>query len=161
MGWAGTDKVSKKLYAPADGRILKVYKDGNNSFFNFGTANWFIQFVHDVPIREGEFKRGEYLGDSTWDHHHVAINVDGQWHWIQDYLDRGIDLSFWTYGARDNKWAKWSSYPTDLQLPGDPVQDPCEAVKKENEQLKAQVAALQNKISLALFDAQKVVTDLS
>lgn len=128
FGWKGVGSpVTKKLYAPCDGEVLynKIQPDGDQ-YFNFGTKDFYIQFVHDKPLRMGSFKRGELLGESIKDHHHVAINVGGGWHWIFDYMDRNTNLYFWNYPNQNNKWAKWSSYPADLQLPSPIPVETCE-----------------------------------
>ena len=131
FGWGG-GPINKVLYAPCDGTVYtEVATSGNDNYFNFSSPdngegkNYYIQFVHDKSYGKKFYKKGDPLGKSVKDHHHVAIFFNG-WHWIFDYMDRNTNLYWWTYPNQDSKWAKWSSYPTDLQLPVSTPIETCE-----------------------------------
>lgn len=133
FSWNGTGSpINKVLYAPCDGTVFTdTATTGGDNFFNFSSPdngegkNYFIQFVHDKSYGKKFYKKGEPLGESIKDHHHVAINFNG-WHWVFDYMDRNTNLFWWNYPNKDNKWALWTSYPTDLQLPDNIPVDTCE-----------------------------------
>jgi hypothetical protein len=106
------------LLAQADGEITLVKKlsDIKQSYFHYKlTDGSYIQYVHALPYEgKTKFKRGEKLGQSTWHHYHVAINVKGKgWDTILNYMDRSIKLRGIT--GLNPKWTRWSTYP-DLFL---------------------------------------------
>jgi len=108
-------QYGKKLKAPCDGRLERKYGIGTQRGFHFVGDGFDILFHHDIGYNLGDYKRGQDIGESASDHHHIAIKVNGKWDWILNYMDRTVRLSFWSLDNTTNKWAKWETYQ-DLQL---------------------------------------------
>jgi hypothetical protein len=110
-----------KLYAPCDGDVPWQHVSGQLSYFNFNLEDGsYIQFVHSLPTRLGRFKKGNYLGATTWHHHHIGIWVKGiGWQRILEYMDRDITLKS---GGVSNYWTSWSTYKDKhLNISGEPI----------------------------------------
>jgi hypothetical protein len=173
FGFGNTGGVlDKKIYAPCDGTVYTfiTQKDGD-TYFNFSSLdygegnNFYIQFVHDKPIRMGGFKKGELLGEwngvTAEPHHHVALYFNG-WRWIFDALDRNTKLSFWNFGDTSNKWAQWSTYPTDIQLSGDEVPPTIDQHEIIIADLVSQIEILKSQITakdLELVENKKTISE--
>jgi nucleoid-associated protein YgaU len=80
------------LYAPTDGEVTLDRASGTARYFHFKLdsvkENAYIQCVHGKPMRVGKYKKGELLGVCTWHHWHLAINVNGSWYPLLDYIDQ-------------------------------------------------------------------------
>jgi hypothetical protein len=161
FGWKGPGtQLTDKLYAPCDGSVYThIVKPDGDSYFDFSSLdygpdkNFFIRFVHDTPIRKGCFKKGELLGQ--WNgktpepHHHIALHMADGWHWIFDAIDRGTQLYFWNWGNTNNKWAQWSTYTTDIQLPPVIPVPPIITCEEKLSLANVQIAKLQTDLGIA------------
>ena len=99
--------------------VERVYGSGRQKGFHLVSSNRRVDilFHHCTPTKVGRVYPKQIIGKSTWHHWHIAPKVDGKWRWIFDYLDRGIDLTT-SWAGTNNKWARWSTYKTNAQLPG-------------------------------------------
>lgn len=107
FGWSGY--ADKNLYAPCDMTFKRKWNDGVEYWVD-GCEGTYIQFVHVKPVNDYNKKEGSKFGNFINDHTHLAINVKGTWGVYLDYVDRGAELFFWTYGQKHDKWSDWNTY---------------------------------------------------
>lgn len=113
LGYSSADKY--RLYAPADCKFRRKWGSGYDGGFEIIFCDGsYLQFVHCNPTRDGEFKKGELIGEMGRDkdnpHVHVAINVNGKWDTYLNYVDRNTTLYFWQHGQKHDKWTNWNTY---------------------------------------------------
>lgn len=104
-----------RLIAPWDGEVRNMTNKGKLSYFRFHLEDKSsIEFVHSLPTKIGKYKKGDYLGDCMWDHHHVSIDVVSTgFDWILNYMDRKLKIKCGIVNGQTvpAKWGRWSTYP--------------------------------------------------
>lgn len=114
MDFVPEDGRNKRIIAPADGTVSKVYDSGHQRFFYFSCKDWRIIFVHCYPTVTGNVKRGDhigYLAEGGAIHAHVGLELGigkGNWRKVLDYMDRSVKLQ-WAY-ATPPSTADWANY---------------------------------------------------
>lgn len=99
--------------------IERVYGSGTQRGFHLVSPNRkaSILYHHAHPYKTGKVYPNQEIGKSAWHHIHASIKVNGKWHWLTDYFRRDLTLTT-SWAGKNSKWAKWSTYTTNLQLPG-------------------------------------------
>lgn len=112
-----------RVIAPCDMEIYYRKNDLGTQSYSYARGNGFrIIFVHAMLEKTGHVKKGTdigYLCASTSTHAmhlHTAIEVNGVWDVVLNYMDRSITLAL-TAGFSSQHWKDWSSWK-NLELGG-------------------------------------------
>jgi len=104
------------LIAPIKGRVERLYGSGSQAGFHFvfsaGNDRYDILFHHCKAKAIGEYTKGAVIGSwntGTGSHVHTAIQVNGEWITLLDYINRSVQL-LPTRGKPENKWTNWNTY---------------------------------------------------
>jgi len=108
-----------RLIAPCD---MDIYYRANNlghQSYSYARGEGFTRLVlvHCIIEKSGFVKRGTdigYLATGGAIHLHTAIEVNGAWDVVLNYMDRSINLAL-TGGFTSQHWKSWSTWK-DLTL---------------------------------------------
>lgn len=107
-----------RLIAPCDMDIYYRKNDLGHQSYSYARGEGFkIVFVHCIIEKSGNVKRGQdigYLATGGAVHLHTAIEVNGAWDCVLNYMDRSINLAL-TGGFASQHWKSWSTWK-DLTL---------------------------------------------
>ncbi len=108
-----------RVIAPCDMEIYYRKNDLGHQSYSYARGNGFrIIFVHAMLEKTGFVKKGTdigYLATGGALHLHTAIEVNGVWDCVLNYMERTIELRL-TAGFSSQHWKSWSSW-SDKQLP--------------------------------------------
>lgn len=158
----GSVTVGKGVYAIADGTITVTDKaNGSYCVLDVAGTTFRIFYVHTYNwLPKGtKVKKGQKICEIAPTsltgypvHLHLGIGrYNLQFRNLMDYMDRSIifrtkyaDIKKSWFNNTEN--LNWSLFK-DLHYLPDPVTDPCESIKKENEALKLALAASQGQVT--------------
>lgn len=108
-----------RLIAPCD---MNIYYRANNlghQSYSYARGDGFTRLVlvHCIVEKSGFVKRGTdigYLASGGPVHLHTAIEVNGAWDVVLNYMDRTVQLAL-TSGFSSQHWKSWSTWK-DLNL---------------------------------------------
>lgn len=107
-----------RVIAPCDMEIYYRKNDLGHQSYSYARGDgWKMVFVHCIIEKQGHVKKGTdigYLHTGGPVHLHVAIEVNGVWDVVLNYMDRSIQLAL-TAGFSSTHWKSWSTWK-DLQL---------------------------------------------
>lgn len=107
-----------RLIAPCDMEIYYRKNDLGHQSYSYARGDgWKMVFVHCIIEKQGHVKKGTdigYLHTGGAVHLHVAIEVNGVWDVVLNYMDRSIELAL-TSGFSSQHWKSWSTWK-DLTL---------------------------------------------
>lgn len=107
-----------RVIAPCDMEIYYRKNDLGHQSYSYARGDgWRLVFVHCVIEKQGHVKKGTdigYLHTGGPVHLHVAIEVNGVWDVVLNYMDRSVQLAL-TAGFSSQHWKSWSTWK-DLQL---------------------------------------------
>lgn len=113
-----------RVIAPCDMEIYYRKNDLGHQSYSYARGDgWKMVFVHCIIEKQGHVKKGTdigYLHTGGAVHLHVAIEVNGVWDVVLNYMDRNIQLAL-TSGFSSQHWKSWSTWK-DLQL--NPITNP-------------------------------------
>lgn len=102
-----------RLVAPCDMEIYYRKNDLGHQSYSYARGDgWKIIFVHAIIEKSGFVKRGEDIGHLASGgalHLHTAIEVNGAWDVVLNYMDRTVQLAL-TTGFSSQHWKSWSSW---------------------------------------------------
>lgn len=113
-----------RVIAPCDMEIYYRKNDLGHQSYSYARGDgWKMVLVHCIIEKQGHVKKGTdigYLHTGGPVHLHVAIEVNGVWDVVLNYMDRNIQLEL-TSGFSSQHWKSWSTWK-DLQL--NPITNP-------------------------------------
>lgn len=116
-----------RVIAPCDMEIYYRKNDLGHQSYSYARGDgWKMVFVHCIIEKLGHVKKGTdigYLHTGGAVHLHVAIEVNGVWDVVLNYMDRSINLAL-TSGFQSQHWKNWSTW-ADKQLGGTSSPDWC------------------------------------
>lgn len=118
MALDAVPSVGNRLVAPCDMDIYYRKNDLGHQSYSYGRGEGFrIVFVHCIVEKSGNVKRGEdigYLAGGGAVHLHTAIEVNGKWDVVLNYMDRSINLAL-SGDFSSQHWKSWVTWK-DLNL---------------------------------------------
>lgn len=144
-----------RLIAPCD---MDIYYRANNlghQSYSYARGDGFsrLVLVHCIIEKSGFVKRGQdigYLATGGAVHLHTAIEVNGAWDCVLNYMDRSIKLAL-TSGFTSQHWKSWATWK-DLTLGKNTV----EILKQTYEEAKSGFNDL-----FGFFEAHNIRADLA
>jgi archaellum component FlaC len=108
-----------RVIAPCDMDIYYRANSLGHQSYSYARGEGFTRLVlvHCIIEKSGNVKRGEdigYLATGGAVHLHTAIEVNGAWDCVLNYMDRSINLVL-TSGFSSQHWKSWSTWK-DLTL---------------------------------------------
>lgn len=107
-----------RVIAPCDMEIYYRKNDLGHQSYSYARGNGFrIIFVHAILEKTGFVKRGTdigYLASGGALHLHTAIEVNGVWDTVLNYMERTIELRL-ASGFSSQHWKSWTTWK-DLTL---------------------------------------------
>lgn len=107
-----------RVIAPCDMEIYYRKNDLGHQSYSYARGDgWKMVFVHCSIEKQGHVKKGTdigYLHTGGPVHLHVAIEVNGVWDVVLNYMDRSIQLAL-TAGFSSQHWKSWTTWK-DLNL---------------------------------------------